>query len=127
PRAVDARVRLHHEAAQRGGAMSDISRRDMLGLMAAVPVGAALGDFRVLERAAEAARRALAEQAATGVAYAPEFFTPDEWRTVRILVDLIIPADERSGSATDAGVPEYMDFIALDRPSMQDDFRNGLK
>jgi len=107
--------------------MSGISRRDMLGLMAAVPVGAALGDFRVLERAAEAAKNALAKQAATGVAYVPEFFTPEEWRALRVLVDLIIPADDRSGSATDAGVPEYMDFIALDRPSMQPNFRDGLK
>jgi hypothetical protein len=44
----------------------------------------------------------------------PGFFLPDEWETVRILVDLIIPRDERSGSATDAGVPEFMDFIMLD-------------
>jgi hypothetical protein len=107
--------------------MSDISRRDMLGLMAAFPVGAALGDVQLFERAALAAKRALAQQAATGIAFVPDFFTPDEWRVVRILVDLIIPADERSGSATDAGVPEYMDFIALDRPNMQPSFRNGLK
>jgi hypothetical protein len=107
--------------------MSDITRRDMLGLMAAFPVGAALGDVGIIERAALAARRALAQQAATGHAFVPDFFTADEWRVVRMLVDLIIPADARSGSATDAGVPEYMDFIMLDRPSMQPAMRNGLK
>jgi hypothetical protein len=107
--------------------MSDITRRDMLGLMAAFPVGAALGDAGVIERAAQAARRALAQQAATGNPFVPDFFTADEWRVVRMLVDLIIPADARSGSATDAGVPEYMDFIMLDRPSMQPAMRNGLK
>src|SRR5262252_6564445 len=32
-----------------------------------------------------------------------------QWRTVRVLCDLIIPADERSGSATQAGVPEFID------------------
>jgi len=57
---------------------------------------------------------------------APAFFTPHEWETVRILVDLIIPKDERSGSATDAGVPEFMDFMMLDRPDGQTPMRGGL-
>ena len=43
-----------------------------------------------------------------------------------MLVDLIIPADERSGSATDAGVPEFMDFTLVDRPSRQAPMRGGL-
>ena len=38
------------------------------------------------------------------------FFTPREMRTVRMLADDIIPRDERSGSATDAKVPEFIDF-----------------
>jgi gluconate 2-dehydrogenase gamma chain len=38
------------------------------------------------------------------------FFTPRELRTVRVLADDIIPRDERSGSATEAGVPEFMDY-----------------
>ena len=32
---------------------------------------------------------------------------------MRVLADLIIPKDERSGSATDAGVPEFMDFMTI--------------
>ena len=43
-----------------------------------------------------------------------------------MLVDLIIPADDRSGSATDAGVPAFMDFMMTDRPSMQLPMRGGL-
>ena len=38
----------------------------------------------------------------------------------------IIPKDERSGSATDAGVPEFMDFIVLDQPARQTAMRGGL-
>jgi hypothetical protein len=64
--------------------------------------------------------------AANGTAYAPKFFTAAEYRTVRILVDMIIPKDERSGSATDAGVPEFMDFTMTDRPRSQDWMRKGL-
>jgi len=38
------------------------------------------------------------------------FFTAAEWRTVSVLADDIIPRDARSGSATDAGVPAYIDY-----------------
>lgn len=53
-----------------------------------------------------------------------EFFTPHEWSTVRLLVDIIIPRDERSGSATDAGVPEFMDFMMMDG---DDDRRTAMR
>ena len=43
-----------------------------------------------------------------------------------VLVDLIIPKDERSGSATDAGVPEFMDFMMIDQPRRQIAMRGGL-
>jgi hypothetical protein len=72
-----------------------------------------------------------AEQAATRARQAPRpfkptFFTPHEYATVRVLVDLIIPRDERSGSATDAGVPEFMDFMMVDQPRRQTAMRGGL-
>ena len=38
------------------------------------------------------------------------FFTRAEMRTVRVLANDVIPKDARSGSATDAGVPEFIDF-----------------
>ena len=43
-----------------------------------------------------------------------------------MLVDLIIPRDERSGSATDAGVPPFMDFMMIDQPRRQVAMRGGL-
>ena len=43
-----------------------------------------------------------------------------------MLVDIIIPKDERSGSATDAGVPEFMDFMMIDQPARQIAMRGGL-
>jgi Gluconate 2-dehydrogenase subunit 3 len=55
-----------------------------------------------------------------------KFFDDHEWQTVRELVDLIIPADERSGSATDAGVPEFMDFMMSDQEDRQTAMRGGL-
>ena len=58
--------------------------------------------------------------------FEPKFFTPAEWKTVRMLSDLIIPRDERSGSATDVGVPEFMDFMMVDQPQNQANMRKGL-
>jgi gluconate 2-dehydrogenase gamma chain len=43
-----------------------------------------------------------------------------------VLVDLIIPKDDRSGSATDAGVPAFMDFMMNDQPRRQIAMRGGL-
>jgi hypothetical protein len=75
---------------------------------------------------AEAARAAKLAQEAMRTPFVPAFFTPHEWDTVRLLSDLVIPKDERSGSATDAGVPEYMDFMMIDRPDGQVPMRGGL-
>jgi hypothetical protein len=75
---------------------------------------------------AEAAKAATFARAAVKAPYAPAFFTPHEWETVRVLVDIVIPKDERSGSATDAGVPEFMDFMMGDRPDGQVPMRGGL-
>jgi gluconate 2-dehydrogenase gamma chain len=58
--------------------------------------------------------------------YSPRFFTVEEWGTVQALVDDVIPRDQRSGSATDAGVPEFMDFIMIDQPARQTAMRGGL-
>jgi len=79
--------------------------------------------------AAESVREASArarEALARGVPYDPKQFTPHEWETVRVLVDLILPKDERSGSATEAGVPEFMDFMLGDDPDLQTPMRGGL-
>jgi hypothetical protein len=65
--------------------------------------------------------RRLAPQATS-----PQFFTAAEFRLVSQLADMILPADERSGSATDVGVPEFIDFMMIDRPAGQVPMRGGL-
>jgi hypothetical protein len=110
---------------------SDLSRRDALAIMAIAPLAAALGTTPdVIEAAMAASQQAQQEPAGQKPAiagYKPRFFRPHEWRTVRLLSDLIIPRDERSGSATDAGVPEFIDFMMMDRPTMQLQMRGGLR
>jgi hypothetical protein len=105
-----------------------MDRRTALRLTAAAPLAGAFSWAACdVDDAARAARAARAAAAAAGDAYAPKFFDAHEWQTVRVLVDLIIPADERSGSATDAGVPEFMDFMMTDVPERRTAMRGGLR
>jgi gluconate 2-dehydrogenase gamma chain len=55
------------------------------------------------------------------------FFTPDELATITILGDIIIPRDEVSGSASDAKVPEFIEFIVKEIPEHQVPIRGGLR
>ena len=55
------------------------------------------------------------------------FFTPDEMTTITILGDIIIPRDEISGSASEAGVPAFIEFIVKDMPEHQIPMRGGLR
>jgi gluconate 2-dehydrogenase gamma chain len=104
----------------------EMSRREAVQLLAALPFAAALSvpgtDMERARRFVESAQHA----AANGVAFAPRFFSAAEFRTAGILADMIIPRDERSGSATDAGVVEFMDFMMIDRPTNQSWMREGL-
>ena len=57
----------------------------------------------------------------------PNFFTEHEMATITLLADIIIPKDAVSGSATDAKVPEFIEFIVKDMPDHQVPMRGGLK
>ena len=87
--------------------MSDMNRRDVLKVLGLAPLAASIG---VAPAHLERATRAVARLEEIGAPAAPTFFTAHEWPTVRLLADYIIPRDERSGSATEAGVLDYIDF-----------------
>ena len=106
--------------------MSDLDRRAMLRLLGTAPAAAGFvwteAEAQQAHHQAQAARQTPRRPAA----FKPKFFTPHEYATVLVLVNLIIPKDERSGSATDAGVPEFMDFMMIDQPARQTAMRGGL-
>jgi gluconate 2-dehydrogenase gamma chain len=56
-----------------------------------------------------------------------KFFDDHEMKTISVLTDIIIPKDDKSGSATDAGVPDFIEFIAKDMPAYKLPLRGGLK
>lgn len=58
--------------------------------------------------------------------HAETFFTGEEYAMVEVLADIIIPADDTSGSATEAGVPDFIEFMMKDIPSYQVPMRGGL-
>ena len=105
--------------------MDKVNRRTMLKVLGAAP--AAAGFTWTEAEAAQARTDVQTRQAAKPAAYKPKFFTAHEWATVSLLVNIIIPKDERSGSATDAGVPEFMDFMMTDTPARQTAMRGGLR
>lgn len=71
--------------------------------------------------------RTPAEQAHYNKLIAEKFFDAHEMKTISILADIIIPKDETSGSATDARVPDFIEFIVKDMPHHQVPMRGGLK
>ncbi|MBS1598002.1 MAG: gluconate 2-dehydrogenase subunit 3 family protein [Bacteroidetes bacterium] len=58
---------------------------------------------------------------------AEKFFTDAEMATITILADIIIPKDDVSGSASDAKVPDFIEFIVKDMPEHKTPMRGGLR
>ena len=101
-----------------------MKRRDALKALLAAPAATFTWSDAEAAQAVQSAQAARA--VTTAKPFAPAFFTATEYRLVRVLADIVIPKDERSGSATDAGVPEFMDFMMIDQPARQVAMRGGL-
>ena len=110
--------------------MKDVSRRDALKGFGAVSLASFLElSPAQLERALEGMHSLAEASEEEQQQFAPKFFTASEWRTLRVLVNHIIPRDARSGSATDAKVPEFMDWILADSEASESSkvaMRGGL-
>jgi len=57
---------------------------------------------------------------------AEQFFNEHQMSTLNVLCALILPANEKYGSATDAGVPDFIEFMAKDIPAYQTQLKGGL-
>ncbi len=58
---------------------------------------------------------------------AETYFTPHEMATITVLADIIIPKDDVSGSASEAGVPDFIEFIVKDKPEFKIPMRGGIQ
>lgn len=114
-----------------------MDRRKYLKTLAAGTISTGL----ILEACSPAGKKQVADpdETAAGPARQPDeiahfkkingekFFDDREMKTISILADIIIPRDEISGSATDAKVPDFIEFIVKDMPKHQLPMRGGLK
>ena len=106
----------NEQQSQQGGMDQEtggVSRRSLFQILGAAPAAVALAARPVLAQVnqhhAHMAMPAAARATVPAGPYQRKVFNDQQWRTVGILCDLIIPADDRSGSATAAGVPEFID------------------
>jgi gluconate 2-dehydrogenase gamma chain len=67
------------------------------------------------------------KDAAKKLSALPNFFNAHEMATITVLGDIIIPKDKVSGSASDAKVPEFIEFIVKDMPEHQVPMQGGLR
>jgi hypothetical protein len=61
--------------------------------------------------------------------YVPQFFKPDDFKTIELLVEMILPTDDKPG-AKEAKVADYVDFVVFSarefEPSLQGEWTDGL-
>lgn len=96
-----------------------ISRRKALTILGTIPAAAAIGQVQAQVPQTPVNPPMTSHNPATvapvGAPRGPRFFNKHEWATVSMLVDYIIPRDSVSGSATDAKVPEYIDYLLSEK------------
>jgi hypothetical protein len=106
----------------------ELSRRQALKVIA-VGVGTA-GTLQIIDKTALAREHAHrgAPQEAKPEKSRPRFFTAEELATITIISDLVIPTDERSPGAKEAGVPEFIDLMVSESSDeIKAAWREGLK
>jgi hypothetical protein len=100
--------------------MSTINRRKMLTVLGTAP--AAVVTAGLVPAAPVAAQTPAPADTTTG----RRFFTDHEFATIVALSDMIIPKDARSGSASESGAPQFIDYIVAEQPARQTPMRGGL-
>jgi gluconate 2-dehydrogenase gamma chain len=104
-----------------------LSRRELLRALGVTSVACAAGRVVPLAAAERAHRTVLAEKAssASGV-YTPKFFSAPQYDTLRALCQLIIPSEEETGGAIEAGAPEFLDLLTSENKDFQLQLGGGI-
>jgi len=106
-------------------ATQGISRRDVLRTLAMGMAGGSVLQVIPLE-AAELAHQMVHKEKAAAGKYAPKYFTPKQYETILSLCDAIIPKDEKSLGALEAGAPEFIDLLTSENQDYQLALGGGL-
>ena len=104
-----------------------ISRRDVLRTLAVGMAGGSVLQVIPLE-AAELAHQMVHKERAAAPAgkYAPKYFNAKQYQTILSLCDTIIPKDEKSNGALEAGAPEFIDLLTSENEEYQLALGGGL-
>lgn len=102
-----------------------ISRRDILKSLTATAVAGSVLRVIPLEAAEYAHRMVQAEKAASE-SYTPKFFPAHAYKTLQSLCNNIIPSDDESKGAVEAGAPEFIDLLTSENPDYQVSLGGGL-
>src|SRR5689334_19985766 len=107
-------------------ANESISRRDILRTLAVTAAGSVLQVIPA--EAAEYVHQMVHKEkaAAPAGAYTPKYFSASQYATLTFLCDTIIPKDEKSGGAVEAGAPEFIDLLTSENPEFQNRLGGGL-
>jgi gluconate 2-dehydrogenase gamma chain len=104
-----------------------ISRRDILRTLAVGAVGGSVLQMISAEAAAYVHQMVHKEKAAAPAGkYTPKYFSAPQYATLLALCDVIIPKDEKSGGAVEAGAPEFIDLLTSENPEYQLKLGGGL-
>ncbi len=102
-----------------------IERREIMRILAFASAASAFPGFRRWVFACDHATSETGLATLASGPYEPQFFSPEEYKTVERLAELIIPNDGKPG-AREAGVSEFIDFMVASDPEVQSRFRYGL-
>ena len=109
-------------------AENSVTRRDILRTLA---VGAAGGSVLqvIPAKAAEYAHELVHNEKAASPAgkYVPKYFSAHQYEMLLVLCDVIIPKDDKSGGAVEAGAPEFIDLLTSENEEWQLAFGGGLQ
>ncbi len=107
--------------------MQGISRRDLLRNLTVSVAGGSVLQVIPAEAAALAHQMVHKEKAGAAAGkYTPKFFSAKQYETLCALCDTIIPKDEKSGGAVEAGAPEFIDLLTSENDEYQLALGGGL-
>ncbi len=106
--------------------MRGISRRDVLKNLAVGAAGGSVLQMIPAEATVLVHQMVHNEKAATAGKYTPKYFSPHQYKSLTTLCDTIIPGDEKSGGAVEAGAPEFIDLLCSENEEFQLQIGGGL-
>jgi gluconate 2-dehydrogenase gamma chain len=103
-----------------------VTRRDILRALAIGAAGGSVLQMIPAEAAEYAHQVVQKEKASTAGKYSPKYFSPHQYETLTSLCDTILPKDDHSGGAVEAGAPEFIDLLTSENEEYQARLGGGL-